>query len=205
MAAKRTSRSMIKNTAIRACTNVIKTCHGHVLNVCFSATLWTFHFELPRTCCKVHNYGVAEMYVETRMSNEPGLHLILTHIQFSPTCLITDCILREMSIKLLAHVRAPHYYHHSEYCAKGHHCRLESYINKFSRQIFTWTYCIGREGAWADSTQKYHSLIMHCLVLGFFKKDIVLILTFRHFRKCVLIYLYEIRFAKSQVFSVILR
>ncbi len=34
-----------KNTAIRACTNVIKTCHGHVLNVCFSATLWTFHFE----------------------------------------------------------------------------------------------------------------------------------------------------------------
>ncbi len=34
-----------ENTAIRACTNVIKTCHGHVLNVCFSATLWTFHFE----------------------------------------------------------------------------------------------------------------------------------------------------------------
>ncbi len=34
-----------KNTAICACTNVIKTCHGHVLNVCFSATLWTFHFE----------------------------------------------------------------------------------------------------------------------------------------------------------------
>ncbi len=34
-----------ENTAICACTNVIKTCHGHVLNVCFSATLWTFHFE----------------------------------------------------------------------------------------------------------------------------------------------------------------
>ncbi len=34
-----------KNTTIRACTNVIKTCHCHVLNVCFSATLWTFHFE----------------------------------------------------------------------------------------------------------------------------------------------------------------
>ncbi len=58
-----------ENTAIRACTNVIKTCHGQVLNVCFSATLWTFHFE---TCCKVHNYAVAEMYVETRISNEPG-------------------------------------------------------------------------------------------------------------------------------------
>ncbi len=34
-----------ENTAIRACTNVIKTCHGHVLNVCFSASLWTFYFE----------------------------------------------------------------------------------------------------------------------------------------------------------------
>ncbi len=62
-----------KNTAIRACTNVIKTCHGHVLNVYFSTTLWTFHFE---TAAKraARYYGVAEMYVETRISNEPGLY-----------------------------------------------------------------------------------------------------------------------------------
>ncbi len=66
-----------KNTAIRACTNVIKTCHGYVLNVCFSTTLWTFHFETAaKTCCKVHNYCVAEMYVETRISNDPGLELL---------------------------------------------------------------------------------------------------------------------------------
>ncbi len=36
----------------------------------------------------------------------------------------------------------------------------------------------------------YNAIV--CSVLGFFKKDIVLIFTFRHFRKCVLIYLYEI-------------
>ncbi len=29
--------------------------------------------RLGQACCKVHNYGVAEMYVETRISNEPGL------------------------------------------------------------------------------------------------------------------------------------
>ncbi len=60
-----------KNTAIRACTNVIKTCHGHVLNVCFSATLWTFHFETAAKCAARY---IIEMYIETRISNEPGLH-----------------------------------------------------------------------------------------------------------------------------------
>ncbi len=52
----------------------IKTCHGHVLNVCFSATLWTFHFETVAKCAARYIIGVAEMYVETRISNEPGLH-----------------------------------------------------------------------------------------------------------------------------------
>ncbi len=66
-------------------------------------------------------------------------------------------LLTYLSIKLLAPVRlsvAPHYYHQSEYCAKGHHYRLESYINKFSRQIFTWIYWIEREGAWANRNTK---------------------------------------------------
>ncbi len=62
-----------KNTAIRACINVIKTCHGHVLNVCFSATLWTFHFETAAKRAARYIITVAEMYVETRIYNEPGL------------------------------------------------------------------------------------------------------------------------------------
>ncbi len=89
-------------------------------------------------------------------------------------------LLTYLSIKLLAPVRlsvAPRYYHQSEYCAKGHHYRLESYINKFSRQIFTWIYCIEREGAWANWNKKIFN---------------VLILAFRHFRKLVWISLYEL-------------
>ncbi len=43
--AKRTSSSIMKTLQYVPGTNVIKKCHGHVLNVCFSATLWTFHFE----------------------------------------------------------------------------------------------------------------------------------------------------------------
>ncbi len=83
-----------KNTAIRACTNLIKTCHGHVLNVRFSATLWTFHFE---TYCKVHNYGVAEMYVETRISNEPGYCRYLT------TCML-NCPVQDFKCRSVTSV-----------------------------------------------------------------------------------------------------
>ncbi len=72
-------------------------------------------------------------------------------------------------------------------------------MNNFSRQIFTWIYCIGRKGARADSNTKIpqpNNAIVWS-VLGFFNKDIVLMLTFRHFRKCVLKY----GFVESRVFS----
>ncbi len=63
-------------------------------------------------------------------------------VQVSFICnMLVLSLLTYLSIKQLAPVRlslAPHYYHQSEYCAKGHHYRLESYINKCSRQIFTW-------------------------------------------------------------------
>ncbi len=63
-----------ENTAIRACTNVIKTCHGHVLNVCFSATLWTLHFETAAKRAARYIITVLQKcIVETRISNEPGL------------------------------------------------------------------------------------------------------------------------------------
>ncbi len=64
-----------ENTAIRACTNVIKTCHGHILNVCFSATLWTFHFETAAKRAARYIIMVLQKCIETRISNEPGLPL----------------------------------------------------------------------------------------------------------------------------------
>ncbi len=63
-----------ENTAIRACTNVIKTCHGHI-NVCFSATLWTFHFETAAKRAARYIIMVLQKCIETRISNEPGLPL----------------------------------------------------------------------------------------------------------------------------------
>ncbi len=50
------------NTAIRAYINVTQLCQGHVLNTHFS-----------EICSKLCNNGAAEMYLEARISNEPGL------------------------------------------------------------------------------------------------------------------------------------
>ncbi len=47
------------------------TSQGNILNPRFSATHWTFHFETA-TKRKVTNNGVAEMYLESCISNEPG-------------------------------------------------------------------------------------------------------------------------------------
>ncbi len=80
-----------------------------------------------------------------------------TNSEYGSPYLATCHVTFTFTIKLLAPVRlsvAPNYYHQSEYCAKGHYYQLESYMNKFSRQIFTWIYCIEREGARADSNTK---------------------------------------------------
>ncbi len=79
-----------------------------------------------------------------------------------------------LSIKLLAPVRlavAPHYHHQSEY------------INKFSRQIFTWMYCIEREGARANGNTNISVSPKIQVWLKLVFSTNVTILAFRHFRK----------------------
>ncbi len=72
-----------KNTAICAYINATKTCQCHELNLCFSATHWTFHFETASKRA-VRNIEVAGMYLEACISNEPGLDFLL-----SPTAVLT--------------------------------------------------------------------------------------------------------------------
>ncbi len=67
-------------------------------------------------------------------------------------------------------------------------------MNKFSRQIFTWIYCIEREGARANSNTKISVSPKIQYVFRIFN---VIILAFRHFRKFVLM------FVKSWVFKIL--
>ncbi len=63
-----------ENTAIRACTNLIKTCHGSRIKRGVLAPL-SGHFTLKLRAKRAARYiitAVAEMYVETRISMSLG-------------------------------------------------------------------------------------------------------------------------------------
>lgn len=53
---------------MHACTNII--CHSHILHARFSASHWTFHFEM---CSKL----ISVLQYLAHISNEPWLHNVL--------------------------------------------------------------------------------------------------------------------------------